>query len=366
MEYAILVLLIAACAAGMLLFRRNTIPPVSDVRSLGGKLSVIIPARNEEANLPNLLASLQAQTLQPFEIIVIDDHSEDRTRAIAESFGVTVIGSPELPDGWTGKNWAVWNGYRHCSGKLIAFLDADVRLTPGALRSLLNARERSGGVISIVPYHETEQFYERLALIPNVLGLLTFTSPFERRNAAQGLYGACILTTRGDYERAGGHQGIKGEMLDDLGLGAQYKKAGIPVNNYIGRGVVSFRMYPGGIRSEIEGFGKGAVLSTGKLDARTIGLIAIWLIGLLGAEAAPFAIGTAWFVPLLVAYVLYTGQIYYFARYAGRFGFWQPALHMLSSIFFLLVMLYSAYQVVLFGKVSWKGRKVEVGRRDAP
>ncbi|MDQ6422413.1 glycosyltransferase [Paenibacillus sp. LHD-117] len=364
MEMLILVPLAVACAAGFLLFRRNTVAVSRERFSTAGRLSVIIPARNEESNLPYLLGSLQVQSIDGMDIIVVDDHSEDRTRAIAESFGVRVIASPPLPLGWTGKNWAVANGYAAATGDLLVFLDADVRLAPDALPSLLAARERSEGVISVVPYHHAERFYEKLALIPNLLGLYAFTSPMERTNPAQGLYGACIVATREDYEKAGGHESVKGELLDDLNLGARFREAGIPVRNYIGFGMVSFRMYPGGIRSEVEGFSKGAVLSTGKLSTKTTLPVAVWLIGLIASESAPFFIGTDWALPLAIAYLIYTVQIYYYGRYAGRFGRWLPALHPLSTAFFLFIMLYSIFQVVFFGRVAWKGRKVKVGGKE--
>ncbi|QHW31880.1 glycosyltransferase [Paenibacillus rhizovicinus] len=368
MSLLIMLLLAAACASGLVLFHRNTIPvrrpsssPLSPEKS---KLSVIIPARNEERNLPHLLASLHVQTFKPFEIIVVDDNSEDRTRAAAESYGVTVVDGTPLPPGWTGKNWAVWNGYKRASGDLIAFLDADVRLGPVALESLVAARAQSGGVVSVVPFHHTEKLYEKLALIPNILGLFAFTSPFERTNPKKGLYGSCILTSRSDYEQAQGHEAVKSELLDDLNLGAKYREAGIPVTNFIGRDKVSFRMYPGGIRSEVEGFSKGAVLSTGKLNVRTTLLVAVWLIGLIAAEAAPFVLAASWAMPFIIGYVLYTLQIYYFVRYTGRFGRWMPALHPLSTLFFLFIMLYSVYQVAFLGRVAWKGRRVEVGGRN--
>ncbi len=273
------------CSAGFVLFRRNTIPARNPYNPPSAKkLSVVIPARNEEDNLPHLLQSLRNQTLQPSEIIVVDDFSEDGTREAAERYGVTVINNTELPPGWTGKNWAVYNGYSHVSGELIAFLDADVRLASHALELLCEAREQAGGAVSVVPYHYTEKFHERLALLPNILGVFAFTSPFETRNPRKGLYGSCILVDRADYELAGGHESVKSELLDDLNLGAKFVKAGIKVTNLIGHGLVSFRMYAQGIRSELQGFGKGAVLSTSSLSPGTILLIALWLVGLLVTE----------------------------------------------------------------------------------
>ncbi|NEW04757.1 glycosyltransferase family 2 protein [Paenibacillus sp. SYP-B3998] len=358
-------LFVVGCLAGYMLFRKNKVL-VSDEPCLNkARLSVIIPARNEQHNLPNLLHSLQAQTIQPYEIIVVDDCSDDQTKEIAESYGVKVIANPSLPQGWTGKNWAVWNGYLQASGELLAFLDADIRLAPRALESLIKARDGASGVISVVPFHHTEKWFERLALIFNFLGVFTFMSPFEKKNPKKGLYGSCILTTRKDYEKITGHESIKSEVLDDLSLGAKYMEAGIQVTNFIGYDLVSFRMYPQGIKSEIQGFGKGAVLSTSTLNVYTIILIAIWVAGLIVAESALFFINTSWFIPLIIGYLLYTLQCLYFVKYIGIFGIFMPIFHILSTLFFIFVMFYSVYQVVFLGHVSWKGRHIKVrGRRD--
>lgn len=362
----ILIIVLLGCFAGLLLFRRNLVPVSADPAGNEGRLSVIIPARNEASNLPNLLSSLQAQSLQPYEIIVVNDFSEDDTRAVAERFGVKVIDNTSLPQGWTGKNWAVWTGYLQATGDLFAFLDADVRLEPDALARLLQARSETGGAISVVPYHTAGKWRERLALITNILGLFAFSSPFERENPLKGLYGSCIVTSREHYEQVHGHEGIKQELLDDLNLGAKYTSAGIPVTNYIGYGLVSFRMYPNGLRSEIEGFGKGAALSTAVLNWRTIVLIALWVIGLLVSESVLLFMGRDWDIYLCIGYLLYILQLFYFLRYTGSFGVIMTILHIISSLFFLFVMVYSLVQVVFLGHVTWKGRQIKVGGHKGP
>ncbi|SDM83230.1 Glycosyltransferase involved in cell wall bisynthesis [Paenibacillus sp. yr247] len=359
----ILALCVIGCLCGFLLFRKNVLMVGHGAGLDKVMLSIIIPARNEAYNLPHLLHALKIQTLEPFEVIVVDDFSEDETKEIAESYGATVITNSCLPQGWTGKNWAVWNGYLHASGNLIAFLDADIRLAPRALESLVKARNKAGGVISVVPFHYTEKLVERLALIFNFLGTFAFTSPFEKKNPQKGLYGSCILTTREDYETIKGHESIKSEMLDDLNLGAAFRKAGIQVTNFIGSGLVSFRMYSQGIKSQIQGFGKGAVLSTSTLSVGTIVLIAIWVAGLIVSETFFLFINTSWALPLFIGYLLYMLQLFYLVKYVGVFGFIMPVLHILSTLFFIFVMLYSVYQVVFLGHVSWKGRQVKVGSR---
>lgn len=361
----IIIFMLVGCLSGFFLFRKNTVAVAHEPYQGIRKLSIIIPARNEECNLPHLLQSLQEQTVQPFEIIVVDDFSNDRTKEIAESFGVKVIANSSLPEGWTGKSWAVWNGYLQASGDIFAFLDADIRLAPNGLASLLKAREQSKGAISVVPFHHTEKLYERLALIMNMLGIFAFTSIFERKNPRKGLYGSCILALREDYEKINGHESIKSEVLDDLFLGSKFVAAGVPVTNFIGYGLVSFRMYPQGIRSEIEGFSKGAVLSTSTLSPWTIIPIAIWVVGLLASETVFVFANTSWALPLLIGYFMYMLQLFYFIKYVGVFGIFIPFLHILASLFFIVIMLYSMYQVTFLGHVSWKGRHVRVGgKRD--
>ncbi|WP_079411340.1 glycosyltransferase [Paenibacillus ferrarius] len=353
------------CLSGFLLFRKNVLKVSQELDLSKVTLSVIIPARNEAGNLPQLLHALKIQSLEPYEIIVVDDFSDDETQAIAESYGATVIANPSLPEGWTGKNWAVWNGYLQCSGNLIAFLDADIKLAPRALETLVKVRHQAGGVISVVPFHFTVKWVERLALIFNFLGVFAFTSPFETNNPQKGLYGSCILTRREDYETIQGHAGIRSEMLDDLNLGAAFVRAGIGVTNFLGSGLVSFRMYPEGMKSQIQGFGKGAVLGTSKLRGGTIVLVAFWVIGLIVSDSFFVFIPTSWALPLFIGYLLYMLQLFYFIKYVGVFGVLMPVLHVLSTLFFIYVMLYSAYQVVFLGHVSWKGRKVKVGSRRA-
>ncbi len=364
MDLFLVLIFILECLLGFVLFAKICLNRGTEPWNSDSKVSVIIPARNEEQNLPFILNSLKNQTVPPDEIIVVDDFSSDKTAETAEKYGVKLIHNTELPENWTGKTWAVWNGFLRSTGDILVFLDADVRLAPTALEALLKTRERSGGVISVVPFHYTEKLYERLSLIPCLLGIFAFTSPFERKNSSKGLYGSCIVASRKDYEQINGHNSIRSELLDDLNLGKKFSKAGIPVENFLGCDLVSFRMYPNGIKSEMQGFGKGAVLSTATLTGATVILVALWLIGLLVTGfGTPFLLlaGHPLSIPFLAGYLIYTMQIIYFLKYTGRYGVLMPLLHFLSSLFFLFVLLYSFFQVTFLGSVAWKGRQVKVG-----
>ncbi len=352
------------CLCGFVLFQRITLDD-KNLKPVDARISVIIPARNEMYNLPVILTSLMKQTVKPQEIIVIDDHSQDSTSQIAREFGVTVIESPALPGNWTGKNWAVWNGYLKSSGDVLVFLDADVELSENALEILINAREKAGGAISVVPFHNTVKFYERLSLLLYLLGVFVFTSPFEKSNQSKGLYGSCIVAKRKDYENISGHSIVRSELLDDLNLGKRFLDAGINVTNFIGYKTVFFRMYQS-IRDEVNGFGKGALLSTSNLKPATMLFVILWIVGLLfSGFCAPvfLLLNHAWAVPLLIGYVLYALQLIYFLKYTGKYGLLMPVLHVFSSLFFIFVILYSAYRIVVKGSVVWKGREISVGKK---
>src|SRR5258708_2636588 len=129
-------------------------------------VSVIVPARNEEACLGGCLESLVSQDGVGFEIIVVDDGSTDRTRAIAESFpGVQVIEPGPLPAGWSGKNNAVTAGARRARGEWLLFTDADTVHRPGSLvRALAEAQERGADMLSYSPEQEVHGVWERAVM----------------------------------------------------------------------------------------------------------------------------------------------------------------------------------------------------------
>lgn len=245
-----LILLAATCilwAAGFLLLPR--LQPCRDDRKLPGgeKVSIIIPARDEEHNLPLLLASLSKQSIPPHEIIVVDDGSTDRTAAIAGEMGALVISSESLPDGWRGKTWACHQGAARAGGDLLCFVDADTTFAPGGLERMLSCY--SGGAFSVGPWHAVEKTYENLSLFFN-LNMVAGTVP-------HGLFGQMLLVDRGSYYQVGGHASVRGLILENFRLADHFRAKGISVSSAAGRGVLSFRMYPGGIRDLIEGWTKG-------------------------------------------------------------------------------------------------------------
>ncbi|MGH9181520.1 MAG: glycosyltransferase family 2 protein, partial [Acidimicrobiales bacterium] len=221
-------------------------------------VSVVIPARDEAATLPGLLASLAGQHPAPAEILVVDDHSTDDGAEVARRAGATVVPAPPLPAGWTGKCWACWTGARAAGGSVLVFLDADTELDPGGLAPIVAEQAGRGGLVSVQPFHRTRRPYEALSAFLNIvpwMGLAAAT-PTAARRWSPGAFGPCLVTTRADYRAIGGHEAVRGEVVEDVALAARYRAAGLPVATLGGRGTISFRMYPGGVSQLVEGWTK--------------------------------------------------------------------------------------------------------------
>jgi glycosyltransferase involved in cell wall biosynthesis len=211
-------------------------------------VSVIVPARNEEASLGTCLESLVSQNGVDFEIIVVDDQSIDRTDEIASSFvGVHLVKAGPLPAGWTGKNNAVITGVRQARGEWLLFTDADTVHLPGSLaRALAEARERGVEMLSYSPEQVAVTFWE-MAVLPVVFAELArqyppskVSDPNSNVVAANGQY---IFVNRGAYDAVGGHAAVAGEILEDVALARAFKAAGKKIRFRYAADAVRTRMY---------------------------------------------------------------------------------------------------------------------------
>src|SRR5579863_4353525 len=221
---------------------------ISEARVMAPQVSVIIPARNEEANLGTCLESLMDQDQLSFEIIVVNDHSTDRTKEIAQSFpGVQVIDADPLPEGWTGKNNAVATGARAARTNWFLFTDADTIHLPGSLpRALREARENGADLLSYSPEQIAVTFWEK-AVLPVVFAELAreyppskVSDPKSPEAAANGQY---ILVKRDAYEAVGGHAAVASAILEDVALARAIKASGCKIRFRYAADAVRTRMY---------------------------------------------------------------------------------------------------------------------------
>jgi 4,4'-diaponeurosporenoate glycosyltransferase len=348
--------------SGLILFFHR--PLLEDLAEGKGRptVSVIIPARNEGANLAFLLKDLRKQTYEPLEVIVVDDNSTDRTSQIALEAKAKLLAIKEKPEGWTGKNYACHLGAKAASGELLLFLDADVRLSEQALEKLVGTWQRSYGVVSVQPYHRKRRFYESFSVFFNLIQVAAngLANLFPRQ--AVSLFGPVILLAKTDYEKCGGHASVKACVVEDLALAGQLKTQGIPFRLFLGGRDISFRMYGQGLKNLAQGWIKNFATGAGKTRLLTLLLIILWVACFL---SLPFDLVrvSLFFDPVyLTIYAsLMVGLLLELAVFSSRLGN-QVALAVLGYPLwmagFLVLFLVSLYRRAFRRPVTWKGRKI--------
>jgi 4,4'-diaponeurosporenoate glycosyltransferase len=336
-----------------------------------GRVAVIIPARNEERALPGLLASLATQTRRPDEIIVVDDHSSDGTGAVARSAGATVVNPPSLPPGWLGKTWACHHGATRATAELLLFLDADVTFAPDALAAMVAEHAGPGGLVSAQPAHRTEDLYEQLSAVCNVVTMMgtgAFTG--RPRRPVDMAFGPCLLIDRSDYEAVGGHAHptVRLQVAEDIALARRMRALGRPVTVLAGGELVSFRMYPEGLGQLIEGWtkmiGNGARLTSPSLQLA----VTLWVTGALlgtrrGSSAVLALTARRYGRDTVVDAAIYAAWVAEMAWLMGRVGHWRkvtPLAFPVPLVAFVALMIRSGLLVVRRRPATWRGRVVPV------
>lgn len=336
-------------AGAWLLWRiRTPRPPAGGQRP---PLAIVIPARDEERSLPALLASLVPQLRDGDELVVVDDASTDATAALAAAGGADVLPAPPPPQGWAGKPWACATGAAATTNGLLVFLDADVTVLPGGLDAVVGAHE--GGLLSVQPYHCTEQLYERLSAFFNVVSMMG-SGAFTPRGRTRAAFGPCLVTARQEYDALGGHAAVASSALEDVALARRFRAAHRPVTCLGGRGAITFRMYPAGLGQLVEGWTKNIAAGAGTVEPLLALLVAAWLS--LCIQSLVW-LGTE---PLLgaITYVLVALELGWMLRRVGRFGALTALLFPIPLVGFLAIFLRSAFRTLVRRQVRWKGRDV--------
>jgi 4,4'-diaponeurosporenoate glycosyltransferase len=336
------------------------------------KVSVIVPARNEAERIGPLLESLTRQSIPAHEILVVDDESVDDTARIARELGATVISGQALPEGWSGKTWACWQGAQQSTGDVLLFLDADTWLEPIGLESLVGALHDEGGLVTVQPYHVTQKAYEQLSAVFNIVvvaGMNAFT-PVSRWWKPRGGFGPCAVVRRDDYLTTGGHSAVRAKVLENLEMAKVFRRTGLPVACYSGRGAISFRMYPGGIDQLFEGWSKGFASGAAGIALLPLILTVAWVWGcfstcssLIRALVPDSGLSL---LPWLVLYVLNAAQICWMLWRIGKFRWWTSALYPVPLAFFAAIMAWSLVLTRLVRRVTWRGRRVRIQGKGDP
>ena len=352
-------------------------------RAAGGadepRVSLLIPARNEAAGIGECLHAALGSVGVDLEVVVLDDASTDGTgeivaAAAAEDRRVRLETAPPLPAGWCGKQWACWNLAQRAgrSRDVLAFIDADVRLAPRALRAICEERECRGvGLLSGFPREVCGSAWEA-AVLPLIhfvlLGFLPLPPARRFRGPAWAAgCGQLFLTTRAAYEAAGGHAAVKSSLHDGLTLPRAYREAGETTDVVDAAGLATCRMYEGAgetfaglAKNATEGVAAPGLIGffTAVLGLGQVLPVPLLLAGALGAFAL---------TPTAAAALIAAAALSWGTRAALAAAYRQPwlgvALHPAGVAFFLAVQWY-AFARKLFGKpAAWRGRSYAA---DAP
>jgi chlorobactene glucosyltransferase len=343
-------------------------------------VSIVVPARNEARNIETVLGSLAATRGVAFEVIVVDDRSEDGTADLARAVPpgrarrVVVLEGDPLADGWLGKPWACHQGAREADGQVLLFTDADTVHGPDLLaRALAALDEDDADAVTLVGRQLLGSFWERLVQPQVFLSMLlryprhTHPLPPERwRDAlANGQY---ILARRGAYEAIGGHASVRGEVVEDLRLAQTLVRAGRRLSMRRAEDALATRMYRS-LPELIEGWTKNlllggrATMPPGVLRQVMPPLVilwgfAAWLLpplalmaragGLVGPEVGQWAL-------------LASGaSVGFWAVVNARFG--VSLVHGLLYPLGASVLLWIMVRAWVRGpRVRWKGREYRVG-----
>lgn len=331
-------------------------------------VSLLIPARNEEAGIRATVEAALASEGVDLEIIVLDDHSQDATAKIVGEIAqrdarVRLESAPPLPDGWCGKQHACWELAGLATHPTLAFLDADVRLAPQGLGRAAAFLESSGAdLISGVPRQETATLLEKL-LIPLIHFVLLGFLPMGRMRASRHpAYGAgcgqLFLARRDAYDRAGGHAAIRETLHDGIRLPRAFRSAGLATDLFDATGVATCRMYRsakevwnGLAKNAVEGLGapKTILPATVLLFGGQVMPVLLCILGL-ASLISPVALTLA----ALAAVAAYAPRL----AAARRFRQSIPGalLHPLGICVFLAIQWYALARWLIGKPAAWKGR----------
>ena len=323
-------------------------------------VSILIPARNEEGNISNLLSDLLRLNHQSFEVIIFDDQSTDQTQAIISRFvnsdsRFKLIESQGLPDGWLGKNYGCYCLSKEAKGSLLLFLDADVRIKPDSIdRTLTILRTERIQLLSIFPKQIMRTIGE-WAVVPNMNHILLTLLPLRlvkdsNRSSLAAANGQFMMFDAAAYRELNPHKLKYNCRVEDIEIARLYKEKGLKVACMVDDDMVECRMYSG-FNEAVMGFSKNVKAFFGNSTLlgilfwliTSMGWIALWLLG-------NIHLFITYLLVLVLTRVLFSVQSKQVVN--KNLIFWIP------QIFSLGFILAKASLKIPQNRLIWKGREV--------
>ena len=333
-------------------------------------VTVIIPARNEESVIAACIASL-ANQLEIAEILVVNDQSTDATASVVSGHmekipKLRLLESGGLPDGWVGKNHALWVGVQQAKCAWLLFTDADAEHECDSVsRALQIANQQEAALVSFSPEQITETWYEK-ALIPFIYLRLAKRFSYENVNdpssTAAAANGQFLMMRRDVYDAVGGHSAVAGEVLEDVALAMRVKGTGHRISFGSGKGIVRVRMYRS-FQAMWQGWKKNLYRLLGGTPwavFREMESTLPWIPLLVIALGLKFPF--LFFVGVLLLIARQTSYGLDLARNQYPFSF---IFYYVPAVALYVGVLWASYRSHVNGRFQWKGREYSVGAPEA-
>ncbi len=336
-------------------------------------MSVLVPARDEEAAIGRLCRDVLANEDIDLELVVLDDASTDRTAEIVRGIAaadprVRLVSGEPLPAGWCGKQHACWQLARAARHDIWVFLDVDVEPAADAIARAVAFLDASGaGLVSGFPRQRTSCLLDWL-LLPLIHFILLGFLPLarSRRDGSPGLAAGCgqlFVTRRADYERAGGHEAIRASLHDGVKLPRAYRRVGLTTDIFDATPIASCRMYGrnadvwrGLSKNATEGIGAPATILPFTLLLAGGQILPFVLLGI--GAATGWSGWPAWAVPAMLAAVALAWLPRFLA--VARFGqsVTSAVAHPLGVAVFLVIQWLALVRKLRGVPTRWRGRSL--------
>lgn len=343
---------------------RKSQPPLIPIAPSGTlpKISVIVPARNEEKNIERCLQYLLAQNYPDYEIIVADDRSSDATPRILERYQtlskipLKVIRIEKLPESWTGKNYAVFTASKAARGEWLLFTDADTSHRTLSLSTAMSVcLDRKIDFLTLAPEVESKSFWEKTVQPLAVSSLALWFDPRkvnDPKNPSILANGQYIFIRKEVYEKSGGNEAVKDQVVEDVEFAKKVKSAGYHVQFLDGTTLYATRMYTS-LKEIRTGWTRILTYLFNKNIPAILHKIFLFLFFSILPFAAIFAEGAFWWGLLVCGWII-------FIRFMGnrivKSNPWYAFLHVLGSLVMVWILLNCVARILFKRKSVWKGQ----------
>lgn len=329
-------------------------------------VSIIVPAYNEENNIGKCLESLISLEYSNYEILLVDGGSKDSTVKVANQYipNEHIIVSDGLPEGWVGKSWACHLGYQSAKGELLLFTDADTEHKPESLRKLVKIQKTTdSGLLTLLPYQKLENYWESIVPIYYFMSHLASGGgkSVNNRDKIDSFVGSgqYMLFTREAYDKIGGHEAIKGSIIEDYAFAKVAKKKLHSLYYLENHRLVSAQMYPESVHHCWTGIKKVLYAGTKLTPSRHILISTLFVLwGIITPFAIYIAVLSGDLVYLILTVAFYFANMLAFAHFWNAKGDHYYLSYLLLPVLllvFIIAVIFSTVEI-MFGKTTeWKG-----------